>query len=461
MRITKEIFREYDIRGLIKKQLTEKEVKTISQAYAYYLKKTNKKIKKIVLCRDNRKSSEQFYLTAKNALLESGFNVLGLGLNHVGVFYFALHKFNPVGGIMVTASHLPPKYNGLKLGAGKGILTLGGRQIQEIRKIIEKGKPKTKTKKGKYREKKLQKEYIEYIKKNVKITRKPKILIDCGNGTTSVTAKKLFQEIGCKVNCLYCTSNPDFPNHLPDPNKKENMQKLITHTKKQKYLCGIAFDGDGDRIGAVTEKGEIIEADKLLALFAEDILQKQKNKAVVFEVKCSNTVRDVITKNKGKPVEWKAGHSLIKQKMKKTSAVLGGEMSGHLFFSDKWPGFDDGLYAGARLIELLSNKKQKLSTLIKKLPKYHSTPEIRIEVGEKNKWKIVTGIKNYFKKRNPLTIDGVKVYFNKNWLLVRASNTSPKISIRIEAKTKKQLEELKKRLSTAFKKVFPKIKVNL
>ncbi|MEM4245201.1 MAG: methionine adenosyltransferase, partial [Candidatus Nanoarchaeia archaeon] len=287
--------------------------------------------------------------------------------------------------------------------------------------------------------------YIAMVKSKVKLCKKLKVVIDCGNGTGSFIAPKLFKSLGCKVVPLYCTSNPDFPHHLPDPVVPKNLRDLIKKVKSVKADVGLAFDGDADRLGVVDSKGRIYWGDQLMIIFARDLLSRKKKSKVLVEVKCSNALCDEIKKHGGIPILWKTGHSLIKAKMKEENALLAGEMSGHMFFRENYYGFDDALYAGAKLLSIISSCNANISAMLRDIPKYYTSPEIRVACPDDKKFEVVEMLKKYFKKRyKVLTIDGVRVDFGDGWALVRASNTQPVLVLRFEAKSKKRLKEIKK-----------------
>ncbi len=439
MHLPKEIFREYDIRGIAEKDLTKQNVEMIAKAYSFFMKKQN--ASKLIIGRDNRPSSKMFRDSVAKAFTESGFDVIDIGVVPTPVYYFAIHHFSAHGGIMVTASHLPQEYNGLKLS--NGLLTLSGKEIQELRKLAEnlnfvEGK-------GSVEEKNILNEYTENIVSQIKPEKKLKVVVDCGNGVTGLIAPDLFEKIGCDVTKLYCNLDSSFPNHHPDPVVEENVADLKKKVLEEKADLGIAFDADGDRIGAVDEKGRMVFGDILLALFSKQVLKQKPNSKILFEVKCSKALIDEIENLQGKPIMWKTGHSNIKKKMKQDSIPLAGEMSGHMFFADKYFGFDDGLYAGARLIELLSKQSQSFSVLVDNIPKYFSSPEIRIKSHDNNKFKIVEKAKQFFSEQFEIVdIDGLRINFPNGWGLIRASNTAPELVLRFEADSPENLEKIKK-----------------
>ena len=342
---------------------------------------------------------------------------------------------------MVTGSHNPPEFNGLKVSIGKS--TIFGQEIQNLRELIEKGR--FVTGKGGLSQMEIVQPYQDYIRKNVHAAKRMTVVIDAGNGTAGVVAAPLLRDLGCEVEELYCEVDGRFPNHFPDPTIPENLKDLIDRVKKTRADVGIGYDGDGDRIGVVDDQGNIIWGDQLMILFSREILKRKKGSAFVAEVKCSQNLFDDIEKHGGKATMWKTGHSLIKEKMKEEKAALGGEMSGHIFFADRYFGYDDAIYASCRLIELLSEKDENLSQLLSDVPKTFITPEIRVDCPDEIKFKVVEKVKEMLRKDNPIIdVDGVRVRFKDGWGLVRASNTQPALVLRFEALTEKRREEIKK-----------------
>lgn len=450
-----EIFREYDIRGHGEKDLDNETVNAIARAFASIIVKKNGKT--VCLGRDNRESSERIASVFSQALVDSGLRVFDIGIVPIPALYYSIISLSADGGAMVTGSHLAKEFNGFKLSAEKSAATLFGEQIQGLRKIAEKKEFVEGS--GHIEKKNVLGEYIALIAERIKLKKPLKVVIDCGNGTASIAAERLLKTIGCSVSALYCELDSNFPNHHPDPVKPENLVDLIERVKKEGAELGIAFDGDADRLGVVDGKGNVLWGDVLLSLFAQDVIERNPNAKIVFEVKCSKMVEEVVGKAGGIPIMYKTGHSLIKKKMREESALLAGEMSGHLFFADNYFGFDDALFAAARLCELVS-RKGKLSSLVESLPKYYSTPEIRVNASEQEKWAIVEKAKEYFSsKYETITIDGVRVNFVDGWALIRASNTSPKIVLRMESNTKEGLERIKQTVRKALKSFSPTLKL--
>ncbi|MEM4662426.1 MAG: phosphomannomutase/phosphoglucomutase [Candidatus Diapherotrites archaeon] len=433
--VKSEIFREYDIRGH-ESELDDKTTYLIGKAFGSFVLRTSGD--EIVVGRDNRKSSERIKKAFCKGVIDSGCNIIDIGLVPIPALYFAIIELNTYGGAMITGSHLAKDFNGLKLSASKNALTLYGPQIAKLREMIigedfESGN-------GKLEKSEILDIYVENVLKRIKIEEPLKVVVDCGNGCSSLVAEQIFEGAGCKAKMLFCELDGNFPNHHPDPAEPENLHTLIKEVKKQKAALGVAFDGDADRIGAVSENGTIVAGDYLLAIFAKDLLKRKKNAKIVFEVKCSQALKEIIEAYGGIPIMYKTGHSLIKNKMVEEGALLAGEMSGHMFFRENYYGFDDAVYASMKLCEILSKEDKSLSKIIGELPRYYITPEIRLSCTESDKWKIVEKIIDHFEgKYNVIKIDGARVLLDDGWFLVRASNTSAKIIVRAESKSKTKL----------------------
>ncbi|MBI5208245.1 MAG: phosphomannomutase/phosphoglucomutase [Candidatus Firestonebacteria bacterium] len=444
--MNEEIFREYDIRGVVDTDLTFDVVKKLGQGIASYIKNHN--ANQIVISRDNRESSLRFRNALTEGINSCGCDVIDIGLLPTPLFYFSMFQLKKDGGIMITGSHNPPNFNGFKIFENGS--TIYGDEIQKVKKIILNNKfPEGN---GKIiPENTILDKYIEYVSKNITLSKPIKVVVDCGNGTAGLVAPILLNKIGAEVVELYCELDGRFPNHHPDPTIPAYLKDLQTKVKETNADVGIAYDGDADRIGAIDNKGNILWGDRLLGLFSRDVLQKGHAK-IVLEVKCSQALVEYITKYGGTPIMWKAGHSLIKGKMKEEKASLGGEMSGHMFFRDRYFGYDDAIYASARLVEILSNSNLKLSEILSDMPLYNSTPEIRIGCPDKDKFWVIEEVKKYFsKKYKVIDIDGARVLFNDGWGLVRASNTQPVIVMRCEGKTEKALLEIKEIIKSKLK----------
>ncbi|WP_423230208.1 phosphomannomutase/phosphoglucomutase [Thermosyntropha lipolytica] len=437
------MFRQYDIRGIVGKDLTFENMDNIVRAFAFYAHKKGENT--MLLGMDNRESSPHLHSIAVNALLESGFNIVDLGTVITPMFYFAARHLAIKAGIMITASHNPKEYNGMKLLLGES--TIYGEEIQHIRELTEK-KQSLSGRPGFKENVNIFPVYAEMIKNKIgPLPRKLKIVLDCGNGTASFFAPYIYKSLGCEVIELYCESDPHFPNHHPDPVAPENMQDLARKVKETGADFGIGIDGDGDRIGVVDDQGNLIWGDMLMILFFRDILPRYPGTPAIVEVKCSQSLIDEINRLGGKPVLYKTGHSLIKAKMKEIGAVFTGEMSGHMFFADEYYGFDDAVYAGARLISLVAHKGEKISQMLSDIPKYHATPELRIKSSDEEKFAIVEKALNHFKNHYKIIdIDGARIIFPHGWGLVRASNTGPEIIVRCEGDSPENLEKIKKEI---------------
>jgi phosphomannomutase/phosphoglucomutase len=439
MEINPQIFREYDIRGVVDKDLTPKIVRTLGQGFGTHMANIGKK--NLVVGRDGRLSSPAFKEALIEGLISTGCNVIDIGLCPTPVYYFSIFHLNKEGGMVVTGSHNPPEFNGLKVSVGKS--TIFGEEIQNLRRLIEKGK--FVVGKGNLSKSEMIMPYQDYIQKNIRLEKKIKVVIDAGNGTTGIVAGPLLRNLGCEVEELYCKVDGRFPNHFPDPTIPKNLKDLINRVQKIQADAGIGYDGDGDRIGVVDDQGNIIWGDQLMILFSREILKQKKGATFVAEVKCSQNLFNDIEKHGGRAIMWRTGHSLIKEKMKEERAVVGGEMSGHLFFADRYFGYDDAIYASCRLIELLSKTDKKLFQLLEDVPKTFITPEIRVECPDEIKFKVVEKVKEELRKDYPIIdVDGVRVKFEDGWGLVRASNTQPALVLRFEALTEKRLQEIKK-----------------
>lgn len=454
--ICREIFREYDLRGVVDKELTPEVMRLLGRALAAYFDK-NQPGQELLIGRDNRASSPIFRDLLVEELVSAGMNIVDLGEIVSPMFYYAPHHLGIDQGAMITASHNPGEFNGLKVLDGPG--TIYGEEIQKLADLAEKlaDQPPVKKSGGSVRTYDIAAPYMEMIRSKIKLARPLKVVVDCGNGTASLFAEELFSSLGCDVIPLYCDSDPSFPNHHPDPVEPENLVDLIAEVKKQKADLGIAFDGDGDRIGAVDETGQIIWGDQLMILFWRELLPKYPGSQAIVEVKCSQALPEEIQRLGGKPFFYRTGHSLIKAKMREIGAIFTGEMSGHMFFADEYYGYDDALYAAARLLRLLSQQEKTLSQLLADVPKYHATPELRVDCADRDKFQVVEEITSYFKKKyEVIDVDGARVLFPDGWGLVRASNTSPKLVVRCEAKTPEGLERIKKELSQALSQ-FPAV----
>jgi phosphomannomutase/phosphoglucomutase len=446
------IFREYDIRGLVEKDLTPEAVALVARGFARMLR--DRGGRRLVLGRDCRSSSTAFARIIAENLNACGVDVVDIGVVPTPLTYFAANTFEGLDGLwMITGSHNPPEYNGFKIGVGK--TTLHGPEIQELRRIVEKGDFPVGS--GTTVTRDAIGPYLDTVRKGLRIgPRKLRILIDAGNGVGGLVAKPLYESLGFQVDGMYLEPDGTFPNHHPDPTVEKNVEELRRKVVEGKYDCGLAFDGDADRLGVVDDRGQILWGDQIMILLSRAVLKEEPGAAIVGEVKCSQTMYDDIARHGGKPVMWKAGHSLIKAKMKETNAALAGEMSGHLFFRNRWFGFDDGVYSGARFLELLSHEERPLSRLLDDVPKMYASPEIRYEVeSEEKKFALVKAAVAHFKAggNQVIDIDGARVVFSDGWGLVRASNTQPILVLRFEAKTQERLDEIRSLIEGTLKEL--------
>jgi phosphomannomutase/phosphoglucomutase len=440
MTVDPTIFREYDIRGLVDEDLTTEAVELIGRAYAAFARP--KGAKRITVGRDCRDHSPRLSEALKRGLVAGGLDVIDVGVVTTPMLYFSIFHFEADGGIQITGSHNPPEYNGLKVCIGTA--SLHGAEIQELRKIIETNRF-SETSPGKIETKDVAGPYAEYASKNIHLgKRRLKVVVDAGNGTAGPFAVPILKQLGVDVVPLYCEMDATFPNHHPDPTVEKNLADLIRRVSAEKADVGIAYDGDADRLGVVDEKGNILWGDQMMILFSRAILADQPGATIVAEVKCSKTLYDDIEKHGGKAIMWKTGHSLIKSKMKETGAALAGEMSGHIFFKHRYFGFDDGIYAGLRLLEILSETDKPMSSLLEDVPKTFTTPEIRVDCPEAMKFRLVAACVEHFKQKHEvIDVDGARILFPDGWGLIRASNTQPLLVLRFEAPTKARLDEIK------------------
>jgi phosphomannomutase/phosphoglucomutase len=440
MAISRAIFREYDIRGIAGKDLTEEVATAVAGAYAAFLAERGVK-GALAVGRDNRPSGEGLHLALVGGLLASGLDVVDVGVVPTPLAYWSQHNLAVVGGIQITGSHNPPEYNGFKLGLGTS--SIYGADIQHIYELALAGKfPRGK---GTLRGEQVIDRYIDDIAARVgKLRRALKVVIDCGNGAGALVTPKLFPKLGIKARYLFCESDGTFPNHHPDPTVPKNLEALIAAVKQDQADIGIAFDGDADRIGVIDHTGEIIWGDYLLIIYARDALARTgKGQSIVFDVKASQALPETIEKAGGIPVMWKTGHSLIEEKMHQTHAPVAGEMSGHMFFAEGFYGFDDALYGAARLLRIVAESGKTVRDLLADVPRFVSTPEIRLDCPDDKKFGIVEEAQKYFGAKYKVnTVDGARVLFGDGWGLIRASNTQPVLVMRFEARTKEQLEKI-------------------
>ncbi len=433
------VFREYDIRGIVGEQITDEDVVLLGKAFGTYMSNQGKS--KIVVGRDCRLSSDRFRDLLVDGLVATGMDVVDVGVCPTPVFYFAIRHLEREGGMMITASHNPPEYNGFKIC--NGFDTISGAEIQKLRMVMEKGSFVSGN--GRVSSYDIITPYMSFIVDNIEIPRKLRVGLDAGNATGGPIALPLLKKLGCEVYPLYCEMDGTFPNHEPDPTVLENLKDLIELVKKEKLDVGIAYDGDCDRLGVVDHNGDVVYGDKLMIIFAREILSRKPGAVFISEVKCSKTLYDDIEKHGGCAIMWKTGHSLIKAKMREVNADLAGEMSGHMFFKDRYFGFDDGIYASCRLLEILSKTGKTIPELLEGVPKTYTTPEIRVECPDDIKFKVVERAKEIFKNKGMdiIDVDGARIVFPDGWGLVRASNTQPVLVLRYEADSPERLEEIR------------------
>ena len=453
MEITKSIFREYDIRGEYPNQINEEIVRKIGNAIAG--KCINLNIKEICVGRDGRNSGKSLLEAMISGLSESGIEVINIDLATSPLLYYAAKKNKYKSGIMITGSHNPKNHNGIKLViddkpvSGSEILDLLNKD-QKFSKSV-----------GPIKSLNVKDSYIEEVSQSLKINKKLKIVIDCGNGAAGFIAPDLYKNLGCEVIELYSEVDGNFPNHHPDPGKVENLKDLIQAVKTHGADLGLAFDGDGDRVGMVTNNGEIVFPDKILMMLSKDVLESQKG-SIIFDVKCSNVLSQIIKENGGSPIMSPTGHFHIKNYIKKHNPLLAGEMSGHIFFNDKWYGFDDGHYSGARIIEMLSKNEKSIAEIYNELPMLFSTPELNINVTDENKFKIIKEFTDNCRLEGEKnTIDGLRLDFEDGWGLIRASNTTPKLVLRFEGRSEEILNRIQNDFLNELTRICPDIDINL
>ena len=438
MNINPYIFREYDIRGKVVEDFPPEVVVLLGRSFGTLVNRSGGR--EIAISGDIRLTTPDLINYFKEGVLSTGVDIINIGIVPTPVNYYSLFKLDVAASVQITGSHNPPEFNGFKLSLHKK--PVYGDQIQIIKNFID--KLDFDVGEGSETRYKILPDYHSMIKSKINIERKMNIVMDCGNAAGSINAPTIFKDLGVQLTELYCEPDGSFPNHHPDPTVEENLKDLIDEMKTGKYDAGIAFDGDADRLGVVDETGEIIWADQLIAIFLPDLIEPGDE--IIFDVKCSQALEDMIKKYKGKPVMWKTGHSLIKNKMSESNCKLGGEMSGHIFFADDYYGYDDAIYVAARLIQLLSKTDKTLSELKSDIPVYHSTPEIRLEAdSDEEKFKIAKlAVEYYTKHNNCITVDGVRIIYDNGWGLVRASNTQPVIVCRFEGNTLDNMNEIKK-----------------
>ncbi|MBW3553800.1 MAG: phosphomannomutase/phosphoglucomutase [Gemmatimonadetes bacterium] len=439
MALNEHIFREYDIRGVVDRDLSGGVPTSIGRAFGSELRERGGGAGRltVVVGHDNRPSSPGLAADVIEGLRSAGVDVVFIGTVPTPVLYWAAKRFGTDAGLQITGSHNPPEYNGFKMLTGDR--SFYGEAIQRLKERIREGKWTEGS--GSLEERSVLEEYIEDVVGRFELERPVKVVVDCGNGVASLVAVDLLEALGAHVIPLYCESDGTFPNHHPDPTVDEYIVDLIDRVRSEGAEVGIGFDGDADRIGAVDETGAIIRGDILLLLFALDVIARDgKGQKLIFDVKCSQALPEVLEAHGGEPIMWKTGHSLIKEKMKETGAPVAGELSGHICFSDDYYGFDDALYAACRLIDLVARSDRPLSDRTAEFPQYLSTPEIRVEVPEERKFEIVSrAVEEFSRDHEVIAVDGARVLFDGGWGLLRASNTQPVLVLRYEARTEAQL----------------------
>ena len=448
------LFREYDLRGIVGQELTEDIAELVGRAYCTHVQ--GRGVKTVSVGRDGRLSSPQLHQSLVKGLLAGGLNVIDIGVCPSPLVYFSLFHLPVDGGIMITGSHNAAEYNGFKICVGKE--AIHGEEIQALRRVMEKGE--FVSGRGTLTEHPIIPDYLAYLKKGFSGVKAGHlhVVMDCGNGVAALVAKEALELLGCKVTGLYCELDGRFPNHHPDPTVLENLADLMQAVKEHKADVGIGYDGDADRIGTVDEQGNVLWGDRLMVIYSRDILADRPGSTIISEVKASQSLYDDIAKQGGRPVMWKTGHSLIKAKMKEEHAVLAGEMSGHMFFADRYFGYDDAVYASCRLVEILAKRRVPLSALVADLPETTVTPEIRVDLPDAIKFDVVKRVRSRFEEyvksqqglgaekrlvRELVTIDGVRAIFDDGWGLIRASNTQPALVLRFEALSSAKLTAIR------------------
>ncbi len=453
MELAEEIFKAYDIRGIVDQSLTVETVKLIGQALGSNAIEAG--VNTMVIGRDGRLSGPKFAEALGAGIMAAGVDVIDIGQVPTPVLYFATYELGTGSGVEITGSHNPPEYNGLKMMIDG--VTLSGEHIQMLKQRILDGN--LKTGQGTLSRVDMLDKYCDRITSDLKLDRPMKVVIDCGNGVAGAIAPKVFKDLGCELTELFCEVDGHFPNHHPDPSQAENLQDLIQAVQATDSEFGMAFDGDGDRLGVVTKEGNIIWPDRQMILFARDVLSRNPGAEIIYDVKCTRTLPTAIEQAGGKPTMWKTGHSFIKTKLKETEAAMAGEMSGHIFFKERWYGFDDGIYAGARLCELLSKMDSSPSEVFNGLPDTVNTPELRLEFEEGEHYKFIEKLQQnaQFERGIVHTMDGVRVDFEQGFGLVRASNTTPMLIMRFEANDAETLADIQEQFRAVLLKTDPDV----
>ena len=451
MEVNQHIFRANDIRGVAYKDLTEEVVIKLGKSLGS--EALERGVKDFVIGRDGRLSSPDMYEWLSGGVLSTGCNVINIGIVTSPMFYHSTFVLESASGVVITGSHNPGEYNGFKVVFNNQ--STSSEEIVSLKKRILNND--FKTGEGLCRDEDIKESYINEIISSVKLNKQLNISIDCGNGSAGIIAKEVYERLGCNVRELYGDIDGQFPNHHPDPSKVENMLDLIKDVEENQSCVGLAFDGDADRLGVISPKGEIIYPDRQMILFANQVINESSAAKIVFDVKCSKLLPDEILKLGGEPLICKTGHTFIKQKIRETNAQLGGEMSGHIFFNDRWKGFDDGIYAGARMLEIIASEDTK--DIFSELPNMVSTPELNVPASDEGKFFLVEEFvkKTDFSNAKIIDIDGIRVEYEKGWGLLRASNTSPVLVLRFEAETEDDLNHIKTIFYENLKRIEPDI----
>ena len=447
MNVNKYIFREYDIRGKVEDDFPPEVVENLGKAFGTFIKRAGGQ--EVALSGDVRLTTLALMEYFKTGVLSTGTDIINIGILPTPVNYYSMFKLDVAGAVQITGSHNPPEFNGFKMSRNKK--SVFGESIQDLRSIME--KEDYETGEGTEASYDILSDYKRMINSKIDIEKPLKVVLDCGNAAGALCASEIFNNLNVELTELFCDVDGTFPNHHPDPTVKDNLADLIAKMQTGKYDAGIAFDGDADRIGVVDETGEIIWADQLMAFFLPELIKEGDE--ILFDVKCSKSLEEMIIKYGGTPVMWKTGHSLVKQKMLELNCKFGGEMSGHIFFADDYYGYDDAIYVAARLLQTLSRSSKTLSQLREELPQYHSTPEIRLEAkSDEEKFQISRKAVEYFTEHYECsTVDGVRINFDDGWGLVRASNTQPVIVCRFEASTIERMNEIKNLVISKLKEI--------
>ena len=454
MKFNPSIFREYDIRGIVETDLKDDVVEAIGKAYGTYVKRKGAKIVSVGC--DVRKSSPRLKADIIRGITSTGLDVIDIGTVPTPLLYFSIPHLKTDGGLMVTGSHNPIEYNGFKMNFG--LSSVFGEEIQRLRQLIEKGD--FEQGQGSVTERDIVPDYLNMLDEKFSYPRKLKLILDPGNGTAGPIASEFFRRKGMDVECIFCEPDGTFPNHLPDPTVLKYITTLREKVVNEHADLGIGYDGDADRVGIIDNRGRVVFADRLLAIIARDMLKRNPGAKVIFDVKCSQALPEEIKKYGGQPVMWKTGHALLKAKMKEEGAPLAGEMSGHMFFGENYYGFDDAIYASALLVRILSESDKSMAEIVDEIPSFYSTPEVRVECSDEEKFKIVEDLVKYFKERyEVIDVDGARVLFGDGWGLVRASNTQPVLVLRFEAKTEERLKEIIQIFVNKLKE-YPSVKIN-